>query len=110
MNDNEYIKSHTLRCEAGFRGGGIEIDCTELFPYIEEAGMTTYQNYLGGGILGAIQSSNNFEHELKKSDRKKFEALRDALKRYFHNLTNHEGDEWEEKTYEQNQRKPVSAY
>ena len=75
MNDNEYIKSHTLKCEVGFRGGGIEIDCTQLFPYIEEAGLTAYQNYLGGSILGAIQSSNNFEHELKK------ESLKN-LKRY----------------------------
>jgi hemerythrin superfamily protein len=110
MDYNAYIKSHTVRCEAGFRGGGIEIDCTELFPYIEDAGMTAYQNYLGGGLLGAIQSDNNFENELKKKDRKKFAALQDALKRYFHNLTNHEGDEWEEETFEENQRKPVSAY
>ena len=110
MDYNEYIKSHTLSCEASYRGGGIEIDCTDLFPYIEDAGMTAYQNYLGGGILAAIQSDNNFEGLLKKKDRRKFEQLREALKRYFHNLTNHEGDEWEEETYEQNQRKPVSAY
>jgi hemerythrin superfamily protein len=110
MNYNEYIKNHTLRCEVSFRGGGIEIDCTELFPYIEDVGMTAYQNYLGGGILAAIQSDNNFEGILKKKDRRKFEQLREALKRYFHNLTNHEGDEWEEETYEQNQRKPESAF
>ena len=110
MNYNEYIKNHTLRCEASFRGRGIEIDCTELFPYIEDAGMTAYQNYLGGGVLAAIQSDNNFEGVLKKKDRRKFEQLQEALKRYFHNLTNHEGDEWEEETYEQNQLKPESAY
>src|SRR5688572_10364722 len=110
MNYNEYIKNHTLRCEASLRGGGIEIDCTELFPYIENAGMTAYQNYLGGGILAAIQSDNNFEGVLKKKARRKFEQLREALKRYFHNLTNHESDEGEEETYEQNQLKPRSAY
>ena len=110
MNYNEYIENHIVRCGVGYRGGGIEIDCTELFPYIEEAGLTAYQNYLGGGLLGKVCSSNNFESELKKKDRKKFDILREALKRYFHNLTNHEGDEWEEKTYEQNQLKPVSAY
>ncbi len=109
MDYNEYIENHILRCEASYRGGGIEIDCTELFPYIEEARMTAYQNYLGGGILGAIQSDNNFEGVLKKKDRQKFEGLREALKRYFHNLTNHE-DEWESETYEQNQRKPKAAY
>jgi hypothetical protein len=110
MNFNEYIKNHILRCEAGYRGGGIEIDCSELFPYIEEAGMTAYQNYLGGGMLGAIQSSNNFETALRKKDRKTFEALREALQRYFHHLTNHEGDEGEEATFEENQLRPKSAY
>lgn len=110
MNYTEYIENHTLRCEAGFRGGGIEIDCSELFPYIEEACMSAYQNYLGGGMLGAIQSDNNFESELRKKDRKTFEGLREALKRYFHNLTNHEGDEWEEATFEENQLRPKSAY
>jgi hypothetical protein len=110
MNHNEYIKNHTLRCEASFRGGAIEIDCTELFPYIEDAGMTAYQNYLGGGVLAAIQFDNNFEGVLKKKGRRKFEQLWEALKRYFHNLTNHEGDEWEEETYEQNQRKLASSY
>jgi hypothetical protein len=110
MNFTDYIENHILRCEAGYRGGGIEIDCHELFPYIEEAGMTAYQNYLGGGMLGAVQSSNNFESELRKKDRKMFAALREALKRYYHNLTNHEGDEWESATYEENQRRPKSAY
>ncbi len=110
MNYNEFIESHTLRCEAGYRGGGIEIECSTLFPYIEDACMTAYQNYIGGGMLGSVQSDNNFENQLKKKDRKKFEALREALKRYFHNLTNHDWDEWESATYEENQRRPVSAY
>jgi hypothetical protein len=110
MNYNEYIEKYIVRCDAGYRGGGIEIDCSELFPYIEEAGMTADQNYLGGGMLGAVQSSNNFESELRKKDRNTFAALREALKRYFHNLTNHEDDEYESATYEQNQLRPKSAY
>ena len=110
INYKEYIEAHTIRCEASYRGGGIEIDRSELFPYIEEAGMTAYQNYLGGGMLGSIQSSNNFEAELHKKDLKKFETLREELKRYFNNLTNHEDDEWESETYEKNQLKPASAY
>lgn len=111
----QYIEDHTLRCEASYRGGGIEINCNDLFPYIEEktgdfAGLTAYQNYLGGGMLGSVQSSNNFQDALHKKDLKKFEELREALKRYFHSLTNHEGDEWEETTYEQDQLRPESAY
>jgi len=110
MNYNESIQNHIVRLDVGYRGGGIEIDCGALFPYIEDARMSAYQNYLGGGMLGAIQSANNFESELKTKDHKKFGALREALQRYFHNLTNHEGDEWEEATYEENQRRPKSAY
>lgn len=106
----EYIEEHTLRCEASGRGGGIEIDAQFMFEYIDDAKMTAYQNYLGGGLLGAICSSNNFESEVKPEDRAKFEQLTVELKKYFHNLTNHEGDEWEEQSFEQNQHVPVSAY
>ena len=106
----KYIEDNTKRCEASGRGGGIEIDAGGLFPYIEEAGITAYQNYLGGGMLGSIQSSDNFSSKLHKRDAAKFEALREALKRYFHNLTNHEDDEWEAASFEQNQNRPESAY
>lgn len=110
INYREYIEANTIRCEASYRGGGIEIDCTGLFPYLEEARMTAYQNYLGGGMLGSIQSSNDFEADLKSGDSETFEALQDTLKRYFHDLTNHEDDEWESASYEDNQNRPESAY
>lgn len=108
INYVEYIEAHTLRCEASGRGGGIEIDCGYMFPYRDDAKMSAYQNYLGGGMLGAIQSNANFTP--RKNDAVKFETLATELKRYFHNLTNHEGDEWEEQSFEQNQRMAVSAY
>ena len=108
MNYTEYIESNTIRCEARYRGGGIEIDASELFG-IDEAKISAYQNYLGGGMLGRIQSNANFEPENKKQE-KKLVKVSEALKQYFHNLTNHEGDEWEEETYSKNQLKPVSAY
>lgn len=107
MNYKNFIEENTLRCEASGRGGGIEVDCSELFK-IDGAKMSAYQNYLGGGMLGAIQSNANFEP--KKSQNKKFDKLSEDLKKYFHNLTNHEGDEWEEQSYDQNQNMPVSAY
>jgi hypothetical protein len=109
---NQYIDAHTTRCEASYRGGGIEIDCGFMFPYIDNAFMSAYQNYLGGGVLGAIQNSISFDTTLlTNKDKKVCNELQEALKRYFHNLTNHEGDEWEEESYEQNQlTKPVSAY
>lgn len=112
MDYQKYIEENTIRCEAGHRGGGIEIGLTELFPYIEDAAMTAYQNYLGGGMLGQICNSYSFEiDEVKKRDQKKLKDITDQLSRYFHNLTNHKDDEWEAETFEENQiRKPVSAY
>lgn len=109
---NEYIKQNTLRCEAGYRGGGIEIALDELLGTDEDHAMTAYQNYLGGGMLGRIANSYSFDPEsLGKRQRARLEKVTDALNRYFHNLTNHEDDERESETYEHNQlSKPVSAY
>ncbi len=111
-NYNEYIEENTIRYEASYRGGGIEIALDELLGTDEDHAMTAYQNYLGGGLLGRICNSYNFDPEsLGKRQRARLEKVTDALNRYFHNLTNHEGDEWESETYEQNQlRKPESAY
>lgn len=107
----QYIEDNTLRCEASYRGGGIEIGLDELLKKDDGYCMTAYQNYLGGGLLGRICNSYNFKlEEPSKANQAKVEAISEQLKRYFHNLTNHEGDEWEEETFEENQlRKPVSA-
>lgn len=102
----KYIEDNTLRLEASYRGGGIEIDCSE-YTRIEGAKMTAYQNYLDGGLLGKVCSDQNFDDKDSKAD---VTVLRETLKEYFHNLTNHTGDEWEEQTYSQNQSMPVSAY
>ena len=111
MNYQQYIDDNTLRCEASHRGGGIEIDLAELLPEVDEPLMSAYQNYLGGGMLGAIQENHNFDNsELTSEQVKTVEELADSLKRYSHDLTNHE-DEWGGESYEQNQLvKPVSAY
>lgn len=111
----KYIDENTLRCEASHRGGGIEISLDELLG--TEKGfkmgykMTAFQNYLGGGLLGSIESSYNFEIlELSKVNQVKVKKMTDELQRYFHELTNHEGDEWENASFEENQNRPVSAY
>lgn len=112
----DYIETHTLRCEASYRGGGIEISLNDLLGKDtdvdeDEFLMTAYQNYLGGGMLGAISSSYNFNlSSLTKKDQKTVSEITEALKRYFHNLTNHEDDEWESATFEENQNRPGSAY
>lgn len=113
MNYTQYIENHTLRCEASYRGGGIEISLDDLLK-TGDAGycMTEYQNYLGGGMLGRICNRYNFDTEkLSKARQSKVEKISDALNRYYHNLTNHEDDEWEAESYEHNQlTKAESAY
>lgn len=106
----EYIKNNTLRVDASRRGGGIEIGVAELFG-IEGAKISAYQNYLGGGMLGAIQANANFEPT--KKDTAKFYSLTGVLKRYFHAITNEEAgdyDSWNASSYEANQTRPVSGY
>lgn len=91
-----------LRKEISSRGGGIEIDLTP-FGYEGEK-MSAYQNYLGGGMLGRILNSCTIEMD------EKLKEVADALMRYFHELTNHSDDEFESATFEENQRRPASAY
>ncbi len=107
----QFIEDHTIDVDASGRGGGIKVDVSELFPYIENAVVGAWQNYLGGGLLGAVVGGAQFKPEdLHKRDLKKFYTLKEEIKKYFHGLTNHEGDEWEETTYIEDQRRPVSAY
>ena len=46
------IKDAVIREKYTSRGGGIEIDLTQ-YGYTDEK-MSTYQNYLGGGMLGGL--------------------------------------------------------
>ena len=107
--ENYNIEDNIIRIDASRRGGGIEIDASELFG--EGCKMTAYQNYLGGGLLGAIQYDINFTpSEEQKKDVLK---LSEELKRYFHDITNEEAseyDEWNGMSYEQNQNMPSSGY
>ena len=100
------IEELTTRLEVSHRGGGVEIDLEPL-GYPEGALMAAYQNYLGGGMLGAVQSDCNLK------DWRDIDGLLDvseALKQYFHSLTNPDGDEWVDFDYQQNQAMPASAY
>jgi hypothetical protein len=102
---NEEIKEATLRFEASSRGGGIEISLDSFgFPYGK---MTAYQNYLGGGMLGSIGNDCNIEHWPQNHD---LTEIAEALARYFHEITRHSDDQWEDADFEQNQNRPLSAY
>jgi hypothetical protein len=101
----------TLRLELSSRGGGVEIDLTTLGFKGEK--MSAYQNYLGGGMLGAISENNTinaYGKEITSKKQLKLEKIAEELKRYFHSLTNPEEEEWESVSYEQNQNLPTSAY
>lgn len=100
------IEKNTLRLDASIRGGGIEIDVSGLFG--EDCKMSAYQNYLGGGLLGAIQYDINFTPSEKQ--RADVLELAERLKRYFHEITRHDYDDWEDMEYEQNQNMASSGY
>lgn len=106
----ENVIAAITREQISYRGGGVEIDLSQ-FGFKSGSRMSAYQNYLGGGLLGAIQSNHNmFDQTFTKTQQNKINKLSDILKRYFHDQTNHEDDEWESATYEQNQMRPVSGY
>jgi hypothetical protein len=96
----------TIRQEISRRGGGIEISLDFLGNEYEGKKMTAYQNYLGGGLLGRVESDCNAADW--RNDAKLMEVS-EELKEYFFNITNPEG-EWESQTFEQNQNMPLSAY
>jgi hypothetical protein len=93
-----------IRQRISSRGGGVEIDLTNQ-GYKGQA-MTAYQNYLGGGLLGAI--SNDCTIRDWQED-PKLENIALELRKWFHAQTNPEG-EWESAEYEQVQLRPKSAY
>jgi len=112
----KYIEENTIRCETSSRGGGIEIDLSDLLnggvtDKYDGYKMTAYQNYLGGGMLGRVCHDWNFTpEELPRTKFDKVMQISRELKEYFHDLTVHDG-EWEFETFEHNQlTKPVSAY
>lgn len=103
---DEDFERVTIRSRISSRGGGIEISVSQLGYQTRGVKMTAYQNYLGGGMLGRVQSDCNLKDWQSKSE---LVALSEQLKMYFHRLTNPD-TEWESSTYEQNQTRPASAY
>ena len=98
-------KFKILRESISTRGGGVEISL-DNFGYSNEK-MTAYQNYLGGGMLGAI--GNDCTIENWRLDKKLVE-IAEQLSRYFHEQTRHDWCEFEDASFEENQSRPLSAY
>jgi len=107
----QYIKNNIIRLEVSHRGGGIEIDISDYLK-LPGARMTAYQNYLGGGLLGAVSSDCNFTTKSQKL-LDEVEKMASELKRYYHDLSNGEVsayDEYSSDDFENIQNRPVSAY
>jgi hypothetical protein len=100
----------TLREQITSRGGGVEISLDTLG--FKDEKMSSFCNYLGGGLLGRIQANNTIEAYNKPCTDKqkaKLDSIAEQLKQYFHSLINPD-TEWEGQTYEKNQNLPTSAY
>lgn len=107
LSNEELFDPITLRLETSYRGGGIEIDLSTIAKKYNGEKMTAYQNYLGGGMLGKINNDCTIKNW---EDNNRLVKIANRLSRYFHSMTNHVGDEWEEQTFEQNQNMSTSAY
>ena len=95
----EKIEQNILRQEVSHRGGGVEISL-KAFGFKADDKMSAYQTSLGGGMLGRIQTNHNMGlRTFTASQETKIEAISTALAKYFHDLTNHEDDEWESATF-----------
>ena len=53
------LQDNITREQLSTRGGGVELDLT-AFGYEDEF-LSTYQNYLGGGMLGGVGNSCTVE-------------------------------------------------
>jgi|TARA_R110000782_G_scaffold178772_1_gene269615 hypothetical protein len=101
-----------IREQISSRGGGVEIDLSR-FGFKGQK-MSAYQNYLGGSMLGSIQTNDTIRRESFRGDQTdkvntKLDKIALRLSKYFHSLTNPE-DEWEGMEFEQRQTMPSSAY
>ena len=111
----EFIEGHIISEDVSYRGGSLKVDVSELFETGDEpAIMGAYQNYLGGGMAGAIQTGRQFDISgFNKKQAKLYETMSEACKRYFYDLNAGGGDEYmveNVNSYKQNQKLPVSGY
>ena len=112
--DSFNIENHVLERDISYRGGTLKVDVSDLFPNVEDAVMGAYQNYLGGGMAGAIVGAATFEpKELNAKEQKVFYALKERIKQYFYNCNAGGGDDYmveNVNNYAKNQNLPVSGY
>ena len=116
----EFIESNLIDADISYRGGSMKIDVSDLFNTGEEpAIMGAYQNYLGGGIAGSIQTGRMFDISgFSEEDLAIYKELAEACQKWFYNQNNGGGDDYmqEEVTgsdaggFERLQKMPVSGF
>lgn len=106
------IEENINDCDISYRGGSLKVDVSDLFPNIENAVMGAYQNYLGGGMAGAVIGAATFDpDELNEKDQKAFYILKERIKKFFYEANQGGGDEYmveEVNSYQKNQAMPAS--
>jgi len=114
INYWEFIVNHTISCDVSYRGGSLKVDVGELFTELENPFMGAYQNYLGGGMAGAVVGGASFmPDELSKKEQVIFFELKEVCKKYFFEMNNGGGDEYMQslgRDYKDNQNLAESGY
>lgn len=112
--DNFDIEAHITECDISYRGGNLKVDVSSIFPDVEDAIMGAYQNYLGGGIAGAIIGASMFTPDDLTADQQEvFYALKERIKKYFYAINQGGGDDYmveNVNSYDKNQIMPTSGY
>lgn len=81
MNHVQHLEDHITKATIHYRGGGVELDLSD-FGYEDEY-LSAYQNYLGGGLLGAVAHSSTMTHWQQHPDLVRLAA---ELRDYYLNL------------------------
>ena len=86
----DFINKNLINCDISYRGGSMKIDVSDLFNTGNESAiMGAYQNYLGGGIAGSIQTGRMFDISgFSEEDLNIYEELEEACKRWFYDQNN----------------------
>jgi hypothetical protein len=107
------VESHVIEGDISYRGGTLKVDVSSVFPNVSNPVMGAYQNYLGGGIAGAIIGGAQFTpDELNEDEKEIFTALLDKIKKYFYSLNNGGGDDYMTEnvnSFKNNQKLPSSG-
>ena len=96
MKNLEFIEENLMQCDISYRGGSMKIDVSELFDTGDEpAEMGAYQNYLGGGMAGSIQTGRSFDiSEFTPEDLGQYKELAQDCIQWFYNENNGGGDDY----------------